>query len=337
MAFSIHGLNLCTRLCLSAFGGLLASLAATEAHADLKLCNRMSYVIDTAIAIEDRGQASVRGWYRVDPGQCRSAIQGPLPAGDFYLHVRVPQLYGSAPVPQRSDGEFCIATDNFSNSNARNCRGSQRNAAFTAVKPVAIEQGHAITLAEEAGYDPDQARDAGIQRLLAVAGYDAGPIDGVRSDKTEMAIRQFTADNKLGITAAGRADFFTNLMDAAQKPGNGFAWCNDSAHAVMAAIGIEEGNAVTTRGWYRVEPGRCLRPDITGTPNRVFSFAEAVDSSGRTLASDGKPLAWGGTATLCTRPARFEIYDHLDCSAQGLTQTGFATIEFKGAATIRFK
>jgi uncharacterized membrane protein len=329
MAISRHGTAI--------VAGLLTWLACTAAYADLKLCNRMSYVIDAAIALEDRGQANVRGWYRVDPGQCRAALQGPLPGGDFHLHVRVPPLYGPSPIPQRGDTEFCIANDNFSNANARHCKGTQRPALFTAVKPLEVEKDHAITLAEEAGYDPDQARDAGIQRLLAVAGYDPGAIDGVRGEKTEVAIRQFTADNKLGVTAAGRADFFTYLMDAAQKPGTGFTWCNDTGHAVMAAIGIEEGNAVTTRGWYRVEPGRCLRPDIAGTPKRIFSFAEAVDSSGQTLASGGKPLSWGGTTTLCTRPARFELYDHLDCSARGLTQSGFAAIEINGPATVRFK
>jgi uncharacterized membrane protein len=326
-----------SRYGMAVAAGLLTGLAASRAHADVKLCNRMSYVIDAAVAVEDHGQASVRGWYRVDPGQCRAAVQGPLPAGDIYLHVRVPQLYGPSPMPQRGDSEFCIATDNFSSSNARNCKGSQRPALFTAVKPVEVEKDHAITLAEEAGYDSDQARDAGIQRLLAVAGYDAGPIDGVRGEKTDIAIRQFTAENKLGPTAAGRADFFTQLMDAAQKPGSGFTWCNDTLHAVMAAIGIEDGNAVTTRGWYRVEPGRCLRPDIAGTPKRIFSFGEAVDINGQTLASGGKPLSWGGTTTLCTRPARFELYDHLDCSARGLTQSGFVEIEIKGSATVRFK
>ena len=263
---------------------------------------------------------------------------GPLPSGDFYLHVRVPQLYGPSPLPQRGDTEFCIGSDNFTNSNARNCRGSQRPALFTAVKPAEGEQGHVISLAEEAGYDSDQARDAGIQRLLAVAGYDPGAIDGVRGEKTDIAIRQFTNENKLSVTAAGRADFFAQLMDAAQKPGTGFTWCNDTASAVMAAIGVEDGNAVTTRGWYRVEPGRCLRPDIAGTPKKVFSYAEAIDTNGQALASGGKPLAWGGETTLCTRSAKFELYDHLDCVARGLTQSGFAAIELgKGTATIRFK
>ncbi len=313
------------------------ALVAAEARADLKLCNRMSFVLDAAIAIEDRGQASVRGWFRVDPGQCRVTLQGPLPAGDLYLHARTPQLYGPSPLPTRGDTEFCIATDNFSSSQARSCRGTQRPAIFTSVKPSEADQGHVVTLAEEAGYDADQARDAGIQRLLAVAGFDPGAIDGVRGEKTEIAIRQFAQENKLGVTAAARADFFSHLMDAAQKPGSAFAWCNDTSHPVMAAIGVDDGSSVTTRGWYRIEPGRCLRPDITGSPKRVFSFAEAVDSSGQSLAAGGKPIAWGGEKTLCTRPARFELYDHVDCPSRGLSQSGFAEIELKGSATVRFK
>lgn len=318
--------------------GLMTGLAASSAQADLKLCNTMSYVVDVAVAVEDRGAATSRGWYRLDPGQCRDAVQGKLPAGELYLHARAPSLYGAAPLPQRGDTEFCVGATDFASSNARNCRGGQRPALFTAVKPAENEAHHRLTLAEEAGYSEDQARDAGIQRLLAVAGYDPGPIDGVRGDKTDNALRQFAQDNKLSVTAAARSDFFATLMDAAQKPGSGFAWCNDTGHAVMAAIGIEDGNAITSRGWYRVEPGRCLRPEAAARAKRVFSFGEAVDANGQTLTRGGRPLAWGGDTTLCTRAARFEYYDHVDCTARGLTETGFAAVETgQGPTTVRFK
>ena len=321
--------------------GLLTGLACTSARADLNLCNTMSYVIDVALAVEDRGTATSRGWYRLDPGQCRKALQGALPAGDLYLHARVPALYGSSPLPRRGDTEFCVGAADFSTSNARNCRSGQRPVLFTAAKPSQSEQTEKdfrLTLAEEAGYSEDQARDAGIQRLLAVAGYDPGPIDGVRGDKTDNAIRQFTQDNNLPVTAAARSDFFSALTAAAQKPGTGFAWCNDTAHPVMAAIGIEDGNAITTRGWYRVEPGRCLRPDTSPQAKRIFSFAEAVDINGQTLMSGGQSLAWGGGTALCTRSAKFETYDHVDCTARGLKQTGFAAIEIgKEPTIVRFK
>jgi uncharacterized membrane protein len=321
--------------------GLATGLVATPAVADLKLCNTMSYVVEVAMAAEHGGTAASRGWYRLDPGQCRNAVQGALPAGELYLHARVPALYGSSPLPQRGDTEFCVATAEFSNSNARNCKGGQRPALFTAVKPLQSEESDKdfrLTLAEEAGYSEDQARDAGIQRLLAVAGYDPGPIDGVRGDKTDNALRQFAQDSNLPVTAAARADFFAVLMDAAQKPGTGFTWCNDTAHIVMAAIGIEDGNAITSRGWYRVEPGRCLRPETSRAAKRIFSFGEAVDANGQPLTSGGKPLAWGGDTMLCTRAAKFESYDNVDCTARGLLQTGFAAVEIgPGATTVRFK
>ena len=205
--------------------GLLTGVMSMPARADLSLCNTMSYVIDVALAVESRGTATSRGWYRLDPGQCRTALQGALPAGDLFLHARVPALYGTSPLPQRGDTEFCVGVGDFSAPNARNCRSGQRPVMFTAAKPSPVEQSDKdfrLTLAEEAGYSEDQARDAGIQRLLAVAGYDPGPIDGVRGGKTDTAIRQFTQDNNLAITAAARSDFFAVLADAAQKPGNGF-------------------------------------------------------------------------------------------------------------------
>ena len=152
-------------------------------------------------------------------------------------------------------------------------------------------------------------------------------------------LRQFLLDNNLGVTAAGRADFFDVLLDAAQKPGNVFTWCNDTTNTVMAAIGIEDRGLVVTRGWYRVEPGKCLRPDVIGQPKKLYSFAEAVDADGRALAQGGKPLVWGGDAMMCTRNAKFEIADQDDCVAKGLTATGFAAIDLAGRnpATVRFK
>ncbi len=315
------------------------AFACTSARADLQLCNRMSYVVDAALAFEQGGSAMSRGWYRLDPGQCRHVMQGALPPGQMFVHARAPKIYGPSPLPQRGDTEFCVAPDNFSNGNARNCRGSQKPVPFSAAAPAQSEQGAVVTLAEEAGYDSDQARDAGLQRLLAVAGYDPGPIDGVRGERTDNAIRQFALDNKLPVTAAARADIFAALIDIAQKPGGAFSWCNDTPYAVMAALGIEDGNGVTTRGWYRVEPGRCLRPDIAGEPKRIFSFAEAVDTNGRALTAGAQPMAWGGSHPMCTRPTRFEFYDQIDCTGRGLSQTGFAAIEIGGkeAAVLRFK
>jgi uncharacterized membrane protein len=72
---------------------------AAPAAADFKLCSRMSYVIEAAIAIEEKGAAATRGWFRVDPGQCRPLLQGSIDNQRIYVHARVPSIYGPAPLP----------------------------------------------------------------------------------------------------------------------------------------------------------------------------------------------------------------------------------------------
>ena len=84
------------------------------------------------------------------------------------------------------------------------------------------------------------------------------------------------------------------MIAAVQTPStNGLTWCNDTPHRVMAAIGTDDGKAITTRGWYRIEPGKCLHPDITGQPKRIFSFVEAVDGGNAACASPGQAAGLG--------------------------------------------
>ena len=79
-------------------------------------------------------------------------------------------------------------------------------------------------------------------------------------------------------------NFFTTMIDAVQSPSStGLTWCNDTPHKVMAAVATDDGKAVTSRGWYRIDPGKCLHPDVTGQPKQIFSFAEAVDAENRTI------------------------------------------------------
>jgi uncharacterized membrane protein len=107
----------------------------------------------------------------------------------------------------------------------------------------------------------------------------------------------------------------------------------------MAALGVEDRGTVVTRGWYRVVPGKCLRPDVTGKPQRLYSFGEAIGPDGATLKEAGRPISWGGATILCTRDGKFELSDHKDCAGAGLNATGFATVEMTGSSgtTVQFK
>jgi uncharacterized membrane protein len=320
-------------------GGLLIMLAAAPAHAELTLCNRTSYLMDVAIGLEKGATVATRGWFRIEPGQCNQVLDGPLEAELIYVHSRTPPLYGNAPLPQNGQAELCIRPGDFAIADGRGCPASEQ-ARFSAAKPSDSPKGPVVYLAEQADYDDAQARFAGVQRLLAIAGYDSYPIDGVEGEKSRAAIGQFIKDHHLPANALTSSDFFTTLLAAARNPeGVGFAWCNDTKYAVMASLGLVEMGAIVTRGWYRVAPSRCLRPDVHGNPYRLYSYAEAVDPEGRVVKHDGAPLSWGGTVRLCTRDGKFELADHKDCASRGLNSVGFATIDLNGkpSATVHFR
>ena len=325
------------------FFGLLTGLGlVVPARADLQLCNKTSYVLDLALGLEEKGAAATRGWFRVEPGQCRAVLQGAIQAEKVYVHARALTTYGASPLPQVGHADLCVADGNFviAAANACQTRSGQRLVRFSAINPSQSEQGLTAYLGEEADYTPEQARLAGIQRLLVIAGYDADPIDGLEGKKTSAALDQFLKDRRLPGDAASGAGFFQVLLDAVKAAdGLGFSWCNETPHSVMAALGVEDKGAITTRGWYRVEPGKCLKPDVPAKPARLYSFAEAVDKDGNALRRGDKSLSWGGTTQLCTRDVRFEIGDQGNCIAQGLVSTGFAVIELAGkpGATVRFR
>lgn len=329
---------------LFAVGTGMAALAVialpSSARADLKLCNRMSYVLDAALALENMGAVATRGWFRLAPGQCNTVLHGELIAERSYVHVRTLPLYGTAPLPLAGHDNFCVADKNFVIAAARRCRGVQRRARFTRIKPSQGDDGPVAYLAEEARYDDAQARLAGIQRLLAVAGYDASPIDGVNGPRTEAALAQFLRDRQLGAQTALAPDFFKTLIAAAQNPqGRGFAWCNDTHHTVMAALGFDGKDGVHTRGWYRLAPGRCVRPELRGETKRLYSYAAAIDGDGRQVRRGAGVLTWGGDTVLCTRASKFELTEQKDCAGRGLTAAGFAAVELgeKPATTVRFR
>jgi uncharacterized membrane protein len=314
-------------------------VAAAPAHADLKLCNRMSYVVEAAIGIDDKAATATRGWFRVDPAACRVVVQGTLTADRILLNARALGVYGASPIPQNGNDTLCVAPDNFVIAAARQCRAGQTPAPFTQIIPTATDDGNLVAyLAEDSEYDDEEARLAGIQRLLLIAGYDAAPIDGVDGPKTQAALAAFLKSRGLTPDVVQAPNFFATMIDAVQAPSpTGLTWCNDTPHQVMAAVATDDGKTVISRGWYRIEPGKCLHPDVVGQVRQIFSFAEAVDADNHTVKLKDKPLNWGGATRLCTRESKFEINEQTDCGGRGLATTGFAAVDISsGGKTLRF-
>jgi Protein of unknown function (DUF1036) len=72
----------------------------------------MSYVVEAAIAVETTGAAATRGWFRIDPGQCRKAPQGSPRGENLFVHARALAVYGGSPalnVPEAV--RRCISND----------------------------------------------------------------------------------------------------------------------------------------------------------------------------------------------------------------------------------
>ena len=75
-----------------AVAGVALIAAAMPARAELTLCNRTSYQMDAAIGLEKRANVVTRGWFRIDPGQCRPVVDGALDVDMVYVHARTPPV-----------------------------------------------------------------------------------------------------------------------------------------------------------------------------------------------------------------------------------------------------
>lgn len=319
---------------------VVAAALAAPAAAETRLCNRTSVVTEAAIGVAVDETAATRGWFRLDPGQCRAILQTAEAPGRLFLHTRPLGETPGASLGQPNQRRLCIGEGDFLVPAAQSCRQAGHvMAPFAEVRPTVVEGIGVLFLSEEADYDLPQARRAGIQRLLTRLGYDPGPIDGLEGPKTDGAMRAFVTDLNLPADAAALPDIFDRLLAALRAgEGPGFAWCNDSAHRIMAALGTEEGGRMVTRGWFRIEAGACLKPPLEGAPQRVFSFAEAVDGDGRPVLRQGRPLTFGGETQGCIRASEFEIAG-TDCAAHGGLPAQFLAISFDGRrrASLRFR
>ena len=314
---------------------------ASPARADLQLCNRTSFAAEAALGIENGGAHATRGWFRVDPGQCRLVLHGKIEAERLYLHARALAVYGPVKPLNPAQIELCVGQGDFLVAGSRCTKAGEKLVPFAEVRPRDVDGTPTVLFAEPADYAADQARLAAIQRLLALAGYGVEPIDGLAGPRTDTALAAFLRERGLAPDVAASPAFLDLLIDAVRENASrGLLWCNETAYTVMAALGIDEPNAVATRGWWRVAPGACVRPDI---PRRgvqqVYSFAEAIDENGAPVEKAGRALQWGGGAEFCTRNTKFEIREHGRCEARGLAAHGFAVVAIgaRTGTTVRFR
>ena len=224
-------------------GGSLGGRLSGACRADVVQSHQLSP--DAAIGLEKRptwrpaaGFVSIRA----NAAVVDSALDGDM----VYVHARTPPVYGSAPMPQAGHAELAFATVTSNTVDRAAARRPSRRASLPRSHPISAN-GPPVNLAEEADYDDAQARLAGIQRLLAIAGYDAYPIDGAPAPRRKPRLNKFlTTASCRPMRYRSRNSSMPWLNAAAMRKVPAFPRARRTTPAT-ASLGDRETGALVTR------------------------------------------------------------------------------------------
>ena len=325
------------KLCGAAMGLLVTGLLfAAPANAALEFCNRSSYLLDAASAHQVDAGFLVQGWFKLDPGQCKTVVSEDLGTGEYYAFARTRQAHGASRRLTSGDRMLCIDTTDFSFVSADGCtdRGLQK-VEFARIDTDGRKDWTA-TFSESGNYDDKRARIAGTQRLLRELGYKPGSVDGFSGGRTTRAIKEFQKANGLKDDGKVNAKLFQALEAAGEQRQrrSGFHFCNDTQLLVWAAIGYRQSDEWRSSGWIRVPAGNCA-PAMTSALDEpvYYAYAEAVTQSGEVATRNDVPLVWGGDRSFCTKPTRFFIRGRTNCAARGYDEVPFQEVDVSGQET----
>lgn len=318
----------CRLLGLCAVLGLtgLQTAAAEKVH----LCNNTSYVLEAATALQDGNASQSKGWVRIFPGACEEGPQFPVNDAELYVYAR--SLKAHAGDVQNFSGteRFCIRNEtDFEVNGRRECR-MRGNISADFTPAIFSNKKNQVFFSESRDFNEKRAQVAGAQRLLSDMGYEIGIIDGFSGRRTRASLRDFQNRHDLKQTNHITQTLLARLFQEVEKMSEtrGLRLCNDSPHLVWSAIGFVSADSFTTQGWLEIPPGNCARAINKPLKDRYyFIYAEAVDKQGKPLLRAGKPLVWGGSFDLCTKPTKFTIEGRNNCAEKGFDKTGFMKLD----------
>lgn len=310
------------RLAAALLLAAIVALALTApAEAALNLCNRTSYILYAAAGYKTGRTAVTRGWTRIVPGSCATAIEGPLAAKPYYVYARTSQAHDGPAHAWGGDTAMCVKDTGFTLRTAVTAGGCENPDAFTVPFMRIDTKSSPSWTTTFTGTPPfasaAAARKAGITRLLSDAGYDHAGAKGAAA-----ALEKFRSRMRIPATASN-ADLFDALETEALKVAApaGYSICNDTNEDLWAAIGLKLPVAWTSRGWWKVAPGSCARALTTKlTTDKVYLLAETA--SGKRLVS--------GKEDFCITHITFEVQRRSQCKERGLKAAGFAATDTGG-------
>lgn len=304
--------------------------ATMAASGKVELCNRTSYVLDAATALQDGNASQSKGWVRIMPGSCATGPQ--VSKGDARLYVYARSVAAHIGKTQNFSGSerFCVMPKaDFDINGRRECRMRGYASAEFALADLSTTKNR-VYFTEPYDFNVKRSQIAGVQRLLRDIGYEIGLVDGFTGRRTRNSMTDFQKKNNLPVTNAVSKDLLAKLLETAKRESaeRGLKLCNDTGDLIWAAIGFVNKESFTTQGWLRIASKECIQAINQPLYDRYyFVYAEAVDEKGQPLISGGKRRVWNGNFNLCTKPTRFSIESHNDCADKGFEKTGFMKLD----------
>ncbi len=293
------------------------ALAARPAAAEVHLCNQTSYVLYAAIGFQSASSMVTRGWTRIAPGDCALTMREPLTLSTYYIYARSSQAHSGPSHAWGGPLRLCAKDTGFSLQTPLGAPGCGSDDTFAMPFATVSTRGHAswtTTFTESPAINSFYAaQQAGLARLLGDIGYKGDLGDAKAHAETLAKLRL-----RLKLPANASPDELFDALETeafkAAAPA-GYSICNDADSVIWAALGMQTGSNVVSRGWWRISPGVCAKA-ITEPLNtdRVYLLAE----------KHGNNHLVSGPAKFCVTDIEFEIYGNQRCTARGLTEVGFA-------------
>ncbi len=321
---------------------LLFFCEAHRAEAAYEFCNETSYVLDSAVGVQNKNDAlESRGWFRLYPGFCAEVLAEPLKRRDYYIYARSLDIYNGEVKIFGGDQALCVASEHGKPFHIRDtvlCReyGYEK----TGFLPVAVRRQKKSSVFSERHLFPSRrhAIVAGVQRLLRQNGFDIGEIDGYAGRTTLRAVKEFQKLAGMRPTGVITKRLFDRLISRARSrdEGPGLRFCNETSYVLWSAFGhrtTAPKPEFESQGWVKLLPRQC-RQVLRGRLERsiYYAYAEAVDEKGARMEKGGRSLVWAGDFPMCVKRTLFRIAGREDCLKRQYQEVSFRRIETGGAS-----
>ncbi len=312
---------------------VLAALMALAGRADAQqqrrqtsgwqICNETSFVLEAATGRPDGRAILVQGWTRLRPGECRIAVSAPLARGTHYLYARTSPAHRGGRRQWGGDARLCIdPSGSFTIENPPQCSAMGLDERRFRRVRINKRDTWRTSFAEAQPYTLTRARQAGLQRLLADAGFDLREgRRGADPRRIAQAIAQFRTTARLPANATEN-----QLIDALEQQAQrraqqvGLTLCNRTRGRLWTALGHRNDGEWESRGWWPLNPNGCVRTIDEELIQEVYYVHAALETS-----EGPRMLAAGGEA-FCTSGARFAIIGRGNCAARYYDEQLFTPI-----------